>query len=207
MGSIEKRDHNRHALLRAVYELADGEATDVDYSSMYKKGEELGMSHEETESAFSWLQDKGLLKGHTNTSFTLKREGVDEMEESLRDPAHRTEHFPPIATFNTINIHGGAVGSVQTGSHNVANVAQQFNTSAVADVLKLIEQLKGHLGEVQEEHQQEATELVEAIEEQAKSSSPKASRVKSYAQALQGYMVPYIPLITEIVKHFLIKPQ
>ena len=59
---LEKRQKNRQLLLRKVYEISEG-ISEKDSINVYKVGEQLGWSTEETEAAFDYLQGEGLLKG------------------------------------------------------------------------------------------------------------------------------------------------
>jgi hypothetical protein len=59
---LEERQKNRWLLLRKVCEIAE-EISEKDSINVYKVGEQLGWSTEETEAAFDYLQGEGLLKG------------------------------------------------------------------------------------------------------------------------------------------------
>jgi hypothetical protein len=196
---VRKKDSQRHALLRAVYEAAKGEVGHDTYETLYACGKKVGLSDEETTSAFDWLCDRGLMERFTSGSFTLTREGVDEMEESLRDPETPTEHFAPSMT---LNISGGTIGVIQTGSHNTAHVAQQLNAGATSDVLSLIEQLRQGVRQAPTDKHEEASTLVDAIEEEVKQPSKKSpALVKSYAGTLNQYMLAYAPVLSTIVDY------
>jgi hypothetical protein len=59
---LEERQKKRWLLLRKVYEIAEG-ISEKDSINVYKVGEQLEWSTEETEAAFDYLQGEGLLKG------------------------------------------------------------------------------------------------------------------------------------------------
>jgi hypothetical protein len=92
---LEERQKNRWLLLRKVYEIAEG-ISEKDSINVYKVGEQLGWSTEETEAAFDYLQGEGLLQGLTvGGGIKLTYQGVKEVEDYQIKP---TLHFSvPIA--------------------------------------------------------------------------------------------------------------
>ncbi|MRG97660.1 hypothetical protein GF068_37915 [Polyangium spumosum] len=194
---MQKRDAQRHALLRAVYEMANGEPGSYSYEGLYKCSESIGLSREETDSAFEWLVDRDLLARFATGYFELTRYGADEIEDSLRHPEKETEHFAPIVN---MNIYGGNVGAIHTGRGNIDRVAQQVNAAATSDVLALFDKLRAGLQDLPPEKREEAKEIVDAFQEQATSAKPKMALIRSYANTLNEYLLAYGPTISTLVE-------
>lgn len=195
---IRKKDSQRQALLAAIFEAVEGEAGPISYEVLERCASSLGLSHNEKESAFDWLKDKGRVEGYTAGSFKLTREGADEIEESLRNPDMPTEHFAPIS----LNIYGGTIGVIQNGSNNTANVVQNIAGGA-DELLKLIAQVRSQVMALEDhDRRSEAIELVDTLEGEAKSSAPKRALAKQCADGLKEYVYPAVPLLTLIAAMF-----
>jgi hypothetical protein len=78
---LEERRKNRWLLLRKVYEIAEG-ISEKDSINVYRVGEQLGWSTEETEAAFDYLQGEDLLQGVTvGGGIKLTYQGIKEVED------------------------------------------------------------------------------------------------------------------------------
>lgn len=122
----------------------------------------------------------------------LKNNVVRETSTSnhLNNSPSLTQHF------------NAPVASVQTGSHATAHITQHVGANT-ADVLKLIGELRSGVRDLPTECRGSATELVDAIEEEARSSAPRKTRVKAYLTELNSFAMDTATksLATSIAKY------
>jgi hypothetical protein len=204
---IRKRDEQRYSLLRRIYEGIDSDIElKFDNDELKKWGRDVGLSWMETRIAFEWLVEEGLAEHITQANSGLTHEGRREVEQSLRDPDDGTEHFMPQVINNVTNFYA-AVGAVQQGSNNVANVAQQIN-SPPGEVVKAFSTLRDAIDKLTGEEREGADAALEGLEDEAKAEKPKPGRVRAFASALNTYLTAYAPTINTLVSIILGKaPQ
>ena len=205
---ILRKQQQRYAALRLIYHMVNGE-TDTslsDHEYLEAAQSKLGLSSADAQSALSYLTTKGLCEGVTLQSFSLTLAGVDEVEAAETHPEEGTDHFdsPDIYQVQNINVYGGAVGSIQSGSHNTANVAQQINAPP-SDMANAILDLRRAAAQLSPEGREDAEAALDGIEEQAKADKPKAGLVRVYAKTLNEYLLAYAPTIAMLVQHILEK--
>jgi hypothetical protein len=86
---LEERQKNRQLLLWKVYEIAE-KISVKDSINVYRVGEQLGWSIEETEATFDYLQGEGLLQGVTvGGGIKLTYQGIKEVEDYQIKPTLR----------------------------------------------------------------------------------------------------------------------
>jgi hypothetical protein len=86
---LEERQKNRQLLLWKIYEIAE-RISEKDSINVYRVGEQLGWSIEETEAAFDYLQGEGLLQGVTvGGGIKLTYQGIKEVEDYQIKPTLR----------------------------------------------------------------------------------------------------------------------
>ena len=201
---LQKKFELRYQLLRFIYDEVDGQSDLYpSYSLLNDFCSKSRVAMEGTTAAFDWLANEGLVARFTNDSFHITHDGVREIEEASRRPAEGTEHFEPVVISNVTNVYGGQVGSVQTGSQNTANVFQA--APVVDDILKLLAQLRAGVNQLPQEHQGEATAMIEVLEEEAKQPKPRAALVRRCSEWLNTHMGTFVPMIQMIVELFLKK--
>lgn len=203
MTSIEKRKQHRFMLLQNLYTSLDGDfSAHVDRNELFTEMKAFGMTYNDAENAWSWLVDEGLCENISYSAVGITHAGVLEIESAHDRPNEPTNHFEP-AVINPVFHFHGSVGAVQTGSHNIANVMQQVNEGV--DLLSLIGQLRAGTDRLDGEAKSEAIELVDTLEEQAKSAQPRKALVKRCADGLKDHMTWLVPTIQLIYEIFLKK--
>jgi hypothetical protein len=170
---VQEREALRFKTLRRLYELSRGDAhRAVTFDNLQKAA---GIDEDQWWAIFDYLTREGLMREAHSGAVAITARGVDEMERAEHRPDKATEHF---STQVTQHFHG-AVGAVQTGSHSTAHVTQNIGAE-IADVLKLLGEVRQGFQSLPPEPRQEAVEVVDALEEEIKSPAPRKGRVRAY---------------------------
>lgn len=171
LDSILRKQRKRYELLLKIYELTDGDETKI---LGLETGEEL--DPKEIQSIIDYLAGEGLVKSLADEGalLSITHRGVVEVEQALLNPKEPTEHFPA----QVIQHFHAAVGSVQTGNQNIANVTQ--NVSGDARLTELLQELRRQITDQSPDRQEEGIELLEGLETEVGSRSPSESRLKLY---------------------------
>jgi len=197
--AIAKREQYRLMMLKALYEQTNaGYWRSTPSAPFFNKMVEIGIPKCEVEQAFTWLEGEGYAAGVIIGGIGITHAGVRAYEATQSRPAHGTAEFPA-SVINQVFNFNAAVGGVQTSSHSTMNVEQQNNAAATSDVLALFDKLRAGLQELPPEKREEATEIVDAFQEQATAAKPKMALVKSYASTLNEYLLAYGPTIATLV--------
>lgn len=198
---FKQRDQQRYAVLRAMYEKADGQAgVTVDFGAI---AFENGLSAEAIGEAIDFLTAERLVKRTTGLgNEALTHEGVKEVEASIARPQEQTHHFQP-SVINNYNTFNGPVGSVQSGAHSVAHVTQ--NVATDNSVKTLIQELHQHAQQLPPAQREEATELVAELEKQTDAEKPKRSVLSALLTGLQALFLsaPAAQVVAAIMKKVL----
>lgn len=104
--------------------------------------------------------------------YSITHKGVKEIERSIQNPEKSTEHF----SSQVIQIFNAPVGTVQSGNNNSSYVSQVNNIGA--EVQDTIKKLKSLVGSLPENHQNDASEVIEDLQEEI-ANPTKQSRLKS----------------------------
>jgi hypothetical protein len=180
MANLQEKQRRRYLVLSKLYELTDGEPVRLAEADAVR--EATGLDEVTFHEAVQYLRGEGLLKT-SNLVLELTHAGIIEYERSLERPDAPTEHFP----VQVIQQFNAPVGAVQTGAHATANVIQQVGTGA-GEVLELLGQLRRDIeATLPAEERTEALELVEGIEEEARSEKPRMARVKAFMKGLGNF--------------------
>ncbi len=171
---VRERETRRFRVLRHLYE-SSGSGNLYKTVSTDELQKTAGLSEEEWWSVFDYLVGEKLIAEAHSGAVTITARGVDEIEQAERRPDKATAHFSPQVT----QIFHGAVGAVQTGSHSTAHITQNIG-SDVADILKLLGELRQGFQSLPPEPREEAVEIVDALEEEIKSVAPRRGRVRAY---------------------------
>jgi hypothetical protein len=191
---LEQKKQHRLIALETIYDLMDGRTDGAcDSDEFFTKLETLGVSHNDTDAAMTWLSNEGLAKWAASGLIGITHDGVREIEKARDNPEGGTEHFTPVVIRNVNHFHG-AVGGFQQGSNNSMHVAQQFN--APAAIIDHFAAIRKEVEQLPEPKKADAIELVEAMEAEAKKPEPKHVIFASYAMALAQLVTsvaPHIP--------------
>jgi len=120
--------------------------------------------------------------------------GVLEVESSIEHPTKRTAHFSP----EVINVYHGPVIN-QSGDHNVANVVHNAGVDGqqVAMLLAQIHQIASGLQPAQRE---EVSELVQVIEGETRSATPRKSMLRTALKGLGEFTKEAAALATPLAQ-------
>lgn len=201
MANLQEKQRRRYLVLSKLYELTDGEPVRLAEADPVR--EATGLDEVTFHEAVQYLRGEGLLKT-SNLVLELTHAGVVEYERSLERPDVPTEHFP----VQVIQQFNAPVGAVQTGTHATANVVQQVG-AGTGEVLELLGQLRRDIeATLPAEEREEALELVEGIEEEARSEKPRTARVKAFLKGLGNFALSTASnaLATAIAQQFGLPP-
>jgi hypothetical protein len=168
------RQQRRERVMRLIYDKS--EANLRKHISKAEIKEEEGLSESEYRAVYFYLKAEGLVDDTvTGGVFEITQRGIDYVERRIKNPdgeddadAGRSEqHFY------------APVGAVQNAPHSTAYVTQN-NLSNSTELLRLIQDLREKV-EALDDNQQ-ALEQVNDLEEEAKSASPKKSRIIAAAK-------------------------
>jgi len=183
----QQRDGWRYGMLRKLYDVTGGhQLMSVNLANV---AEDVGVPEEEWLPAHQWLMGEGLIKDTGGNGRSLPvfitHAGVREVEASMDEPTKPTDHFSPAVIQQVTNNFSGPVGAVQTGSQNVAHVTQNVST----DVQVLLQQLRGQVDALPAEKREEAAEIVDELEEQAKAPSRSKVVMRSLLAGLKEIFI------------------
>jgi len=124
------------------------------------------------------FMQQGLISMMNRESGTLTFRGVEAVRNNFKRPVE------PSSAAAAINIHGGVHGSnIQAGIGNIASVTHSSGETAAA-ILATIQEFRGLIESVDAAHREEAKQMLDIIESEAKSPAPSESKVWSAFQLL-----------------------
>jgi hypothetical protein len=174
---LEKKERVRYELLKFIYERTNGRTSaTLDLRNFFRT---TNLSPQETEEinnlqdAITFLSEEGLIECVAlGYSYSITHRGVIEFEQSIREPERNTKHF----SASVIQIFNAPVGTVQSGNNNRSYVNQNNNSNA--EVQELIQELKNLVSNLPESHRNDASEIIEDLQEDIKNPQ-KQSRLRS----------------------------
>lgn len=177
--SIVEKQGRRYALLVKIYELTDGDESKIIHLEFPQ-----GLDQRGAQAALDYLAGEGLISLLADDAPLLQitHRGVVEVEESIASPTEPTEHFPA----QVIQHFHGAVGSVQTGNQNMANVVQV--PGGDPEVAKLLKELRRHLADETPERERDSLELWEGLSSEVESPNRSKSRIRLYLEGLGSFV-------------------
>lgn len=197
---VQQRDAMRLALLKRMWERSQARTNvGMDRDSLF---EDVGANRQDGEAAARWLVEEGLA-GFIGQMLKIEHAGIKEVEDAIRDPKSRTEHFTPpvISMANTFNIHGSTIGALQIGNDATANVQQ--NIGAMPEQLvELFAQLRREVDALPDPAQRaEIVEVVDDLEKEARQEKRNEFRLKALSTALTGVntLLPIVKMILGVL--------
>lgn len=196
---ILEKEKNRYKLLLSAYELyVETHHTWIQRGALKQRS---GLDTKSVDDSMNYLEEEGLLKVRTlegDDGFSeITHRGIIEIESTVKNPNKATPHFQvPVIQQVTQHFHS-TVGAVQTGSHNVANVNQNIGAD-LSEFLQLLQQVKDAIKQLPDAQQAEAGELIQLIEEEAKSENTSQAKIRSYVRSL-------LPFAKEVTKEVVIE--
>lgn len=200
MTNLQEKQRQRYLVLSKLYELTDGHPVRRVAADAVR--ETTGLTEVTFHDAVQYLRGEELLKT-SNLVLELTHQGLVEYERSLEKPDAPTEHFP----VQVIQQFNAPVGAVQTGAHATANIVQNVGAG---EVLELLAKLRRDIETtLPVEERVEALELVEGIEEEARSEKPRTTRIKAFLKGLGNFTLSTASnaLATTIAQQFGLPPN
>jgi hypothetical protein len=178
---IQGKQGRRYLMLLKLWEAVGGkEHVTVDFMEVAKKA---GFGEAEAEEIYDYFWSEGFFDNRIVVwGVSLSHRAIVEIEQSISNPNRGTEHF----TSTVIQNFNAPVGSVQTGSHSVANVTQHFGANA-SEVLNLIQELRQSFNSLPQDRRDEAIEVVDALEEEIQSPTPRKGRIKAFLSQIGSF--------------------
>jgi hypothetical protein len=182
---LRENQGKRLFLLRKLFEMSFGVPCLVAISLFQN---ETGWYEHDIYEAARYLSEEGLLtiqdddgSGHSPRGpyLFLTHKGIVEVEQSITSPTKATEHFAA----TVIQHFNASVGTVQTGPNSTAHATQQL-VAGPPEAFKRTESLRRHVQTLPDGPQEEATQLIEALEDEFRLSKPRKARVKAFLRGL-----------------------
>ena len=181
METLAELKKKRTQYMHRLYELSEGDEHKI--FDMFLIGEELGFGQrpsELTDKIVQYLRGEGLIEFHAIGGIIgITHGGIKEVEQSLEEPEEPTEHFAPLATVNIVHVNSMVNSNIQQSG---AGSMQTLTISAtqVANLKEIIDELKAIIEKerLTPDQKEELNTEVEVLALEAKSSKPKASRIK-----------------------------
>lgn len=180
---VEQKQKRRYELLLALWiEAGCKERSSVSFQAVAEKS---GFTEEEYGEIFNYFNAEGFfVDANFGSTVSLSHSAIREIENSLNHPQQSTEHFQSTVIQN---FHG-AVGAVQTGNQNIANVNQNIGQN-FSEILEQLAHLKREFQALPDGDREKAIEVIDAIAEEVKSESPSKGKIKSFLLATKDFAV------------------
>ncbi|MGH9871549.1 MAG: hypothetical protein ACRD9S_03665 [Pyrinomonadaceae bacterium] len=171
---VNERQERRESLMRRIYDNSQGNVySHISYDEVRN---EEGLTESEFNAVFDYLKSNGLVNDrYSGGVFEITQWGIEYAESRIKAP---TASRDPASGGNEQHFYG-PVGAVQNAEASTAHVTQT-NVWNSAELLPLIQELRAKLEALPTN--QEAMEQLSDLEEEAKSVSPKRSRIVAAAR-------------------------
>lgn len=172
---VRARQERRWRVLKRIYDKADGNVGNAVLWHQVQEEENLG--EEAWWPVWDYLSLGGFIKERHTGAVCLTRYGVERVERVLRHPlAADAPHGP---TERPEQHFYAPVGAVQNAPGSTAHVTQ-YNIGDSAELLRLVQELRAKVEAAR--GGAEALEKIDELEEEAKSESPKKSKIVETAK-------------------------
>ncbi len=178
---VLKKQGNRYKVLLELWRVTKGKEMEiVNFDDISKS---LGFNAEEILEMYYYFSSEGFFKEELSGNFvTLSHRAIVEVENSITKPTQSTEHFS-----STVIQHFNApVGSVQTGSNNVANINQKVGQN-FSEVLEQLATLKNQFQLSSATDREEAIEIISDLEKEIIKEIPNKSKIKSFLTSTKEF--------------------
>ncbi len=176
--AARKKMTKRNELFRWIFDQCEGKQyTDAHLRNFLESNSDW--TENDLSSVSDYLEGEGLIEQKDDSGLLvwLTHEGVKagdspaEVDSSTKASiVQHTQH----------NIFNAAVGAVQQGDQNIANVAQSVGAN-LAEVADLLKELRNH---IDPEHREDGIEYIDAIEEELAKDVPKESRLRVFLKGV-----------------------
>ena len=171
---VKQREDRRERVMRRIYDKSAGNIySHISYDEVRN---EEGLTEAEFNAVFDYLKANGLVDDrYSGGVFEITQWGIEYAETLIRTPEGATDN--PVA-LNEQHFYG-PVGAVQNAEGSIAHVTQTNVWNSV-ELLSLIQELRAKVEALP--INQEAIEQLNDLEEEAKSATPKKSRIVATAK-------------------------
>lgn len=168
------RMERRERMMRLIYDKSEGDLRK--HISKREIKEEMGLAEVEYRAVFNYLEAEGLVVVTvTGGHFEITQWGIEYVERKIKNPQAGEERD----SGRTEQHFYGPVGAVQNEAHSTAYVTQN-NLSGSTELLRLVQELREKVEALDDN--QGTLEQVNDLEEDAKSTNPKKSRMIAAAK-------------------------
>lgn len=173
---VEEKRKLRFGFMKALYDATDGSS--VETVEMFALGEALGWDRGRVSNVVEYLEGEGLVEYvDLGGGISITHRGVVEVEQALTEPAQPTEHFPPVSIISVGMMVGSQISQASPGSSQVIDIIPQLD-----DVVTLLRELREVVlpaVDFAEEDQSEFAAELGTVEQQLRSSRPKADFIRA----------------------------
>lgn len=180
---MQEKQKNRINVLIHFYENG---ATNLGNTLMFDEViDTLGINEKESEEILLYLssQGKNYIKWYGSGNAHLTAQGLTYVESIIAAMQPKEQPTPSV-----VHNYHSPVGAVQTGNYNTANVKQNIGTHTT-EILKQISDLRQSFQNLPSEQKEEATELVDGVEQEVKSDKPRVRNIKALLESAKDFAV------------------
>jgi hypothetical protein len=183
--SIQKKEMDRFAFLKLLYEIADSQPSP--FIDGEKIGKELGFDIDATRRICKYLDEEGLIRIISSNAeiVEITHQGIKEVEFILRHPAESSEHFP---SWNVIINHGVMQAQIVTGENNLTYQSQLLDQKDIDtnELAQILNQILTRISEISSEAQTQSriAAEIESVLVLAKSPLPDQSHIRNLTKRL-----------------------
>jgi hypothetical protein len=197
-----RKQSNRYRILKIFYDHLEGKPNSLLKHREVKRYlvENGEMSEEDAYSAIAYLRHEGLLETKTFNETSITHQGIKEVEASIKNPDHNTEHFLSETikiVISEVNMNNNINNDLRGA--NIANFANQLEGNAqqnasdfsqninqnIDEITKLIDSLRNMAREFPEEQSQAILlQLDDLQEDLATPQKQNSERIKNRLKSL-----------------------
>lgn len=178
---ILEKQANRYRSLLRLYELTDGMRHRA--CSFRTIAKHVGLEQREADEAYLYLIEEHLIEPIGRGSVAITHLGIVEIEQPITKPDVGTKHF----AISVIQHFHGTVGAVQNAPHSTSEVHQQIGTEFAKD-LDRIKEFRAEIDRLAPTERSDATELLDALEDEVRSEHPNRAKLKAIVTALGSFL-------------------
>ena len=208
--NIKELDKKRIEFIHEIYNTAGGKGPSGIGVSMNDIGEKLNLTPELLNDVVGFLVENYLIE-ETGSGWRMRltSESRQEVEEMLRNPKEKTEHFKPLNIINNIytgNITNSNINNFSQQATNNSNqtiTETKFAINKIEEILNRLEKQLDVLTLEEKENNQDEFDIIkseaETIKTQLSSSEPKINIINSSFSKISS-LAKYTTKLATIIK-------
>jgi hypothetical protein len=191
---IQETKKKRFLFLKRLYEDTGGyRMNTVNQDELIQ---ELGFTAKDFETIADYLFEEGLIEFDMGNGFSIKHNGVVQIEAALTTPDRPTHYFPPV---NIINIEKMSNSQIQQGTiqstQSVTSSGVDLNSvstfiQSLHEILPSLELESGRLSEIEAD--------TRTVESQLNSPRPKINVIRDCLNSIHEILCPIAEITKEI---------